>query len=156
MSENNQNSGRWGDHKNRLAAKVLQFIYDHMVANDGNPPTTREIKSALKISSTSVVKSYLDHLEERGAIEIVPGKSRTIRIPGGRYIAPPMPDWARVYTGRPLIEVFTREEVDAAVEQAELDFGRYLRTFARGENDKVFVGSFDARGLGFGAEVASE
>ena len=55
-------------------------ILDYLRTRDGIPPTVREIRDALDISSTSVVFYHLDKLEEQGLISRQPGKARTIQV----------------------------------------------------------------------------
>ena len=62
------------------ADDVMTFILDYKATNDGIPPTMREIMSAANLSSTSVVKYYIDNLVKRGMIRVVPNVSRGIRV----------------------------------------------------------------------------
>lgn len=54
----------------------------------GLPPGIRELQSALKISSTSVVSYHLRCLEKAGLIRIFPGRSRGISVVGGSWSPP--------------------------------------------------------------------
>jgi len=47
---------------------VLEFLVKYQAEN-GRPPSIREIGDAAKISSTSVVNYYLEQLEKMGYIE---------------------------------------------------------------------------------------
>lgn len=59
--------------------KMLDYIHTYMDAN-GRPPTIREIGSAVKISSTSVVNYNLTKLKERGLLERDAEVSRGLRL----------------------------------------------------------------------------
>ena len=55
-------------------------ILDYLRTRDGIPPTVREIRDALDISSTSVVSYHLDKLEEQGLITRQREKARSIQV----------------------------------------------------------------------------
>ncbi|HXF84023.1 MAG TPA: transcriptional repressor LexA [Anaerolineales bacterium] len=59
--------------------KVLEFLNEYQ-AQHGRPPSIREIGEKVKISSTSVVKYYLDQLERMGYIERNNRISRGVRL----------------------------------------------------------------------------
>ncbi len=59
--------------------KILNFL-EKTLANQGLPPTIREIGDNTQISSTSVVNYYLEQLEEAGYIERRAGVSRGITL----------------------------------------------------------------------------
>lgn len=59
--------------------RVLDVIKDN-IAKRGFPPTVREIRDAVGLSSTSVVGYYLKQLEAEGKIVIEFGKSRGITV----------------------------------------------------------------------------
>lgn len=63
---------------------VLEYIVRYKSQNDGVAPSLREIGTACKISSTSVVYSILRKLAEDGAIIVNEGP-RNIRVPGGHW-----------------------------------------------------------------------
>lgn len=58
---------------------VLIFTYCYLQANE-IPPTVREIRSGLNISSTSVVDYNLEKLEDFGLLKRVPKISRGIKF----------------------------------------------------------------------------
>ncbi len=66
-------------------AFIVRFKRDH----DGASPTSRDLMAALQIPSSSVAYNVLRQLERAGLIQMEPGLSRSIRIPGGRW------DWLR-------------------------------------------------------------
>ena len=59
--------------------KILEFINNY-VAENGRPPTIREIGAACNISSTSVVKYNLTRLKEKGLLERDAEVSRGLRL----------------------------------------------------------------------------
>ena len=58
---------------------ILKYILDYMEEHS-RPPTIREIGTAVKISSTSVVNYNLTRLTERGLLEREPEVSRGLRL----------------------------------------------------------------------------
>ncbi len=71
-----------------------QEVYDYLIAfkaaNQGNSPTIREIGDACKVSSTSVIRYYLDGLIKAGLITRDKKGHRNlfIKIPGARWLPP--------------------------------------------------------------------
>lgn len=68
--------------KEQLTDKEKE-MYDFICATirkEGFSPSVRDIQNALGIKSTSTVHSYLNRLEEKGAIQKENGKSRTLRV----------------------------------------------------------------------------
>lgn len=90
-------------------ARVLAFIRQHS-ARHGMPPTRAEIAAGLGFASANAAQAHLKALARRGAIEMVPGASRGIRLPGE---PPPEEDAAvvqlpivgRVAAGAPMLAV---------------------------------------------------
>ncbi len=63
-----------------------KLVYEYivgMINENGYSPSVRDIRDALGFSSTSTVHLYLSKLEERGLIQKVSGKSRTLRLGDG-------------------------------------------------------------------------
>jgi repressor LexA len=58
---------------------VLDFVSDHL-RNEGVPPTVAEIATAFGIHDNAAHK-HLRRLDEKGAITLLPGKARGIRLP---------------------------------------------------------------------------
>ncbi|MDI9457284.1 MAG: transcriptional repressor LexA [Dethiobacteria bacterium] len=86
--------------------RVLDFIC-RQVAEQGYPPSVREICQALGFRSSSTAHHYLDKLEELGYIERSPARPRAIRVldpdgvsrlPQCRYV----PLLGRIRAGEPL------------------------------------------------------
>ncbi len=91
---------------------VLAFLQQR--AQDGLPPTVREICTAAGIKSTSTVHAYLKTLEEEGYISRQSGLNRAIRVnhTDGAPAAPPqnrVPLIGHVTAGMPILAV---EEVE--------------------------------------------
>lgn len=60
--------------------QVLDFIRD-FVDSEGMPPTRVDIAKALGFRSPNAAEDHLRALHRKGAIELVPGSSRGIRLP---------------------------------------------------------------------------
>ncbi|HOT91204.1 MAG TPA: transcriptional repressor LexA [Anaerolineae bacterium] len=58
---------------------ILTFL-ENYIAENGYPPTVREIGDAIGVASTSLVSYYLEYLGKNGLIERAPEKSRGIRL----------------------------------------------------------------------------
>lgn len=79
-------------------ARILDFIRQRIEA-DGLPPTRAEIATALGFRSVNAAVDHLKALARKGAIELVPGSSRGIRLPQG----PGLPVVGRVAAGSPIL-----------------------------------------------------
>ena len=86
---------------NEKQRKVLTFLQER--AQDGVPPTVREICNAAGIKSTSTVHSYLKLLTEEGYIERESGLNRSIRMPGESVSRVPL--LGKVTAGQPILAV---------------------------------------------------
>lgn len=60
-------------------AEILDLIRSY-VAEEGCPPTRAEIATSLGFRSPNAAEDHLRALERKGAIELVPGASRGIRL----------------------------------------------------------------------------
>ena len=90
---------------NEKQQKVLAFLQER--AQDGLPPTVREICAAADIKSTSTVHAYLKVLEEGGYISRQSGLNRAVRLPGESVARVPL--LGKVTAGQPILAV---EEVE--------------------------------------------
>lgn len=91
--------------KKQTMTKMQKAIYDFIattVAEQGYPPSVREIGEAVGLKSPSTVYFHLTHMEELGIIQKGAGKGRAIRL-----VDQPAPRAA-----------------EAAVEEAEIPAGR--------------------------------
>lgn len=85
---------------------VLTFLQER--AQDGVPPTVREICAATGIKSTSTVHACLRALEDNGCISRESGLNRAIRLPGENVARVPL--LGRVTAGQPILAVEEVEE----------------------------------------------
>jgi repressor LexA len=60
-------------------AEILDLIRER-IASSGSPPTRAEIAHALGFASASGAEDHLRALARKGAIELLPGASRGIRL----------------------------------------------------------------------------
>lgn len=106
----------------RRREKIIQYIQDRLGA--GSSPTVREICEDLRIPSTSTVHSDLKYLVDIGAIEMMDGLNRTIRLPGEAGVRVPLV--GTVAAGVPILAV---ENVEQYIPVA-LPGGRGKQLFA--------------------------
>jgi repressor LexA len=84
-------------------AQVLEYIKE-MIETNGMPPTVAEIGAGLGMSSTNGVRGHLQALARKGAIELLPGASRGIRLVAqDDDIEPGLPIVGRVAAGQPVL-----------------------------------------------------
>ncbi|MDH5692708.1 MAG: transcriptional repressor LexA [Gammaproteobacteria bacterium] len=82
--------------------QVLAFIKEYM-ADEGLPPTRVEIASALGFRSPNAAEDHIKALVRKGAIEVMPGMSRGIRILGEESVEEDgLPLIGRVAAGSPI------------------------------------------------------
>ena len=86
---------------NEKQQKILTFLKER--AQDGLPPTVREICAAAGLKSTSTVHAYLKVLEEEGYINRQSGLNRAIRLPGESVARVPL--LGKVTAGQPILAV---------------------------------------------------
>ena len=91
---------------NEKQQKVLAFLKER--AQDGVPPSVREICDAAGIKSTSTAHAYLKILEEGGYICRESGLNRSIRMPGENVARVPL--LGKVTAGHPILAVEEVEE----------------------------------------------
>ncbi len=72
-------------------AEILAVIKSH-IEETGFPPTRAEIARQLGFRSANAAEDHLKALARKGAIEIIPGTSRGIRIPADPNEAPAKED----------------------------------------------------------------
>ncbi|MFK7830390.1 MAG: transcriptional repressor LexA [Congregibacter sp.] len=78
--------------------EVLRVIRSH-IEESGMPPTRADIARELGFRSANAAEEHLKALARKGAIEIVPGASRGIRLPGSSGL----PIVGRVAAGEPIL-----------------------------------------------------
>lgn len=79
--------------------EILQLIRDY-IEDTGYPPTRAEIADELGFRSANAAEEHLRALARKGAIEMVPGASRGIRIPDQ---VDGIPLVGRVAAGNPIL-----------------------------------------------------
>lgn len=101
--------------------QILDFLRDHL-EREGRPPTHEEIAAAFGFSQPRAAGFHLQALAQKGAIELVPGKARAIRLLHRAEAARPdilsLPLVGRVAAGAPI-------DADAHVER-EVQLDRHL------------------------------
>ncbi|WP_447592784.1 transcriptional repressor LexA [Aquipseudomonas campi] len=86
-------------------AEILAFI-KRCLEDNGYPPTRAEIAQELGFKSPNAAEEHLKALARKGAIEMTPGASRGIRIPGYEPEAAEeegLPIIGRVAAGAPIL-----------------------------------------------------
>lgn len=78
--------------------EVLEFIKSHM-ASTGYPPTRADIAQELGFKSANASEEHLKALARKGAIEMIPGTSRGIKLPEEEGL----PIVGRVAAGSPIL-----------------------------------------------------
>lgn len=78
--------------------QILQLIRD-FISETGMPPTRAEIAEALGFRSANAAEDHLKALARKGAIELLPGSSRGIRL----MEADGLPLIGRVAAGQPIL-----------------------------------------------------
>jgi len=91
----------------RLTARqqqILDWIRAHLAAR-GMPPTRAEIAAGLGFSTASSAEDHLQALARKGALEIVPGASRGLRLKDlpGVPVQGTLPLVGRVAAGQPIL-----------------------------------------------------
>ncbi|WP_148862320.1 transcriptional repressor LexA [Marinobacter fonticola] len=82
-------------------SQVLDIIRRH-VGETGYPPTRAEIARELGFKSANAAEEHLRALARKGAIEMVPGASRGIRLPEAEE-DPGLPIVGQVAAGNPIL-----------------------------------------------------
>lgn len=85
-------------------AEILAFI-KRCLDDNGFPPTRAEIAQELGFKSPNAAEEHLKALARKGAIEMTPGASRGIRVPGHETRADDngLPIIGRVAAGAPIL-----------------------------------------------------
>ena len=78
--------------------EVLDLVRSH-IAETGYPPTRADIARELGFRSANAAEEHLKALARKGALEIVPGTSRGIRLPDDQAL----PVVGRVAAGNPIL-----------------------------------------------------
>ena len=105
-------------------AQILELIRRHL-AETGFPPTRAEIARRLGFRSVNAAEEHLRALARKGAIELLPGTSRGIRLREGVASAAGLPVVGRVAAGSPILaaeHVEARYAVDPALFRPAADY----------------------------------
>lgn len=97
-------------------SEVLDHIKQH-IATTGYPPTRAELARILGFRSANAAEEHLRALARKGAIEMVPGASRGIRLP--EPVQDGLPIVGRVAAGSP---VLAQEHIDSHIKVPDLLF----------------------------------
>jgi repressor LexA len=91
--------------------QILAFIKEYMDAN-GYPPTRVDIARVLGFKSPNAAEDHLRALARKGAIEMIPGASRGIRLPDHDLDTPEdrLPVIGRVAAGAPVLALENIED----------------------------------------------
>ena len=89
--------------------EILQLIRD-FISDTGMPPTRAEISQKLGFRSANAAEDHLRALARKGAIEMIPGSSRGIRLPEAANEG--LPVVGKVAAGAPLLAI---ENIDTHV-----------------------------------------
>lgn len=80
-------------------SQVLDIVRRH-ISDTGYPPTRADIAAELGFKSANAAEEHLKALARKGAIEMIPGTSRGIRLP---HEASGLPIVGRVAAGSPIL-----------------------------------------------------
>ncbi len=119
-------------------SQVLDLIRQH-IADTGYPPTRADIAQELGFKSPNAAEEHLKALARKGAIEMIPGTSRGIRLP--EHAESGLPVVGRVAAGHPILaeeNIEDRVDLPAGFFQPRADY--LLRV--RGDS-MVEAGIFD-------------
>jgi len=118
--------------------QVLDLIKDKM-DETGYPPTRVEIAKELGFKSPNAAEEHLRALARKGAIEMVPGASRGIRLPASEN--PGIPIIGRVAAGSPIL---AQEHIEDYCELKPEFFSPAADYFLRVNGESMIeVGIFD-------------
>ena len=101
-------------------AQVLDLIKQH-IQDTGYPPTRADIASELGFRSANASEEHLKALARKGAIEMIPGTSRGIRLPEDSGL----PIIGMVAAGNPILaaeNIEERVDIAAGLFQPRADF----------------------------------
>ena len=103
-------------------AQVLELIRQYII-DTGYPPTRANIAQELGFKSPNAAEEHLKALARKGAIEIIPGTSRGIRLP--EVLDAGIPVVGRVAAGNPILaeeNIEDRVDMPAGFFQPRADY----------------------------------
>jgi repressor LexA len=106
--------------------QILDWIRSHMEGT-GMPPTRAEIATGLGFSTASSAEDHLRALQRKGALEILPGSSRGLRLVplAGQPVQGTLPLVGRVAAGQPILaaeNVEAHHRIDPALFTPRADY----------------------------------
>jgi repressor LexA len=101
--------------------RQILFLIQKIIRETGMPPTRAEIAKTLQFKSVNAAEDHLRALERKGAIEIVPGASRGIRLKDSLREQIGLPLIGRVAAGAPIL---AEEHIEA---RFEIDPGLFAK-----------------------------
>ena len=117
-------------------AEVLAVIKTH-IEETGYPPTRADIARTLGFKSANAAEEHLKALARKGAIEIIPGASRGIRVPENKGI----PIVGQVAAGNPILAT---QHIEDYCEMPSSFFSPHADYFLRVRGDSMIdVGIFE-------------
>ena len=117
-------------------AEVLALIKTH-IEETGYPPTRADIAKELGFKSANAAEEHLKALARKGAIEIIPGASRGIRIPENKGL----PIIGQVAAGNPILAT---EHIEDYCEMPSSFFSPHADSFLKVRGDSMMdVGIYD-------------
>lgn len=124
--------------------EIYQFICDHQ-KQTGYPPTRQEISAHFGFRSPNAAEQHLRAIAKKGAIELLPGASRGIRLPDTvlleQQAANGLPIVGRVAAGEPILATEHIEDTLAVDQQLFAPQADYL---LRVHGDSMIdIGIFD-------------
>ncbi len=93
--------------------QIFDLIKSH-IEETGYPPTRAEIAEVFGFRSPNAAEEHLKALARKGAIEMVPGASRGIRLPDDHHAG--LPIVGRVAAGNPIL---AQENIDDHIQVAD-------------------------------------
>jgi repressor LexA len=102
--------------------RQVLFLIQKVIAKYGMPPTRAEIAKELGFRSINAAEDHLRALERKGAIELLPGTSRGIRLKDSLRDQLGLPLVGRVAAGEPIL---AEEHIEA---RYQIDTGLFERS----------------------------
>ena len=111
--------------------RILDYISQY-TAQQGYPPSVREICAEVGLSSPSTVHSHLKRLREMGYLEKDDHKTRALSVRGGAAMVGRVPILGKVTAGMPILAV---EEVEGYVPyEGACKYGEHFALRISGES----------------------
>jgi len=103
----------------------ILLLIQNVIKDTGMPPTRAEIAGALGFRSVNAAEEHLRALERKGAVELLPGTSRGIRLKDAIREQIGLPLVGKVAAGEPILaeeHIEARYQIDPAIFDAEPHF----------------------------------